>query len=258
MRVAGRVRFAIAGAVAAGIALAGCDSTVGGAGTPLPGETGSRSPAGSAPTSQPPPTSHPPRRSAGPCGYAETEQTLSNPDDRDVGLPPDPNPTPATGTQQVALATNRGLIVFTLDRAKAPCAVQSFLYLTGKGFFNNTPCPRVSSKARDGLGILQCGDPSGTTGGGPTYRYREENLQAASYTVGVVAMANGGPGTTGSQFFVIHEDATGLGRSYSVIGAVTVGLDVVQKVATAGNDASNPAGGGRPNLPITIGDAKIH
>jgi peptidyl-prolyl cis-trans isomerase B (cyclophilin B) len=195
---------------------------------------------------------HAPRKTNGPCAYTETNQTLTNPNAKDVGLPADPKPTPAKGTVPVTMKTNQGTIVVTLDRADAPCAVQSFLYLVGKKFFDNTICPRVSAKAKDGLGVLQCGDPSGTTSGGPTYQFKEENLSKASYKVGVVAMANGGAGTTGSQFFFIHEDATGLGKNYSVIGKVTQGLDVVQKVAKAGNDGSNQAGGGKPKLPITI------
>jgi peptidyl-prolyl cis-trans isomerase B (cyclophilin B) len=211
--------------------------------------------AAATPTPTPPPTvtpKHPPKKTDGPCGYAETEQTLSNPNVKDVGLPPDPKPAPATGTVPVSVKTNQGNFVITLDRAKAPCAVQSFLFLVGKKFFDNTPCPRVSSKAKDGLGVLQCGDPSGTTSGGPSYQFKEENLTKADYSVGVVAMANGGAGTTGSQFFVIHEDAKDLGKNYSVIGKITEGLAVVTKVATAGNDGSNQAGGGKPNLAITI------
>jgi peptidyl-prolyl cis-trans isomerase B (cyclophilin B) len=200
---------------------------------------------------------HPPRTSSGPCKYTETTQTLTNPNAKDVGLPDDPKPTPAKGTVPVTVKTNQGTMVFTLDRAKAPCAVQSFLFLAGKKFFDNTPCPRVSSKAKDGLGILQCGDPTGTGQGGPTYQFKEENLKTADYSVGVLAMANGGAGTTGSQFFIIHEDAKGLGKNYSVIGKVTTGLDIVQKVAKAGNDGSNQAGGGKPKLPITIESVQL-
>lgn len=190
-----------------------------------------------------------PKKTNGPCAYTETAQTLTNPDAKDVGLPPDPKPTPAKGTVPVAVTTNQGRLVFTLDRAKAPCAVQSFLYLASKKFFDGTPCPRVSGK-EDGLAVLQCG--AATVSGGPTYQYKEENLKTASYRAGTIAMANGGPGTTGSQFFIVHEDAAQLGKNYSVIGTVTEGLAVVRKVAAAGNDKSNQAGGGKPKLPITL------
>ena len=215
----------------------------------------SATPTAATPSTAPTPTvtpAHAPRKTDGPCLYTETNQTLTNPNVKDVGLPPDPKPTPATGKVPVTFKSNQGTIVVTLDRASAPCAVQSFLYLISKKFFDNTTCPRVSSKAKDGLGVLQCGDPSGTTAGGPTYQYKEENLSKASYGVGTVAMANGGAGTTGSQFFIMHEDGAGLGKNYSVIGKVTQGLDVVQNIAKAGNDGSNQAGGGKPKLPITF------
>lgn len=213
----------------------------------------SASPSSPSPSETSKPPAHEPRSTNGPCKYAETAETLSNPNIKDVGLPPDPKPTPATGTVPVTVKTSQGDLTITLDRAKAPCAVQSMLFLIGKKFFDNTPCPRVSEAAKDGLGVLQCGDPSGTTGGGPSYQFKEENLDKASYDLGVVAMAkSSAPGSTGSQFFIMHEPAPGLGKDYSVIGKVTKGLDVVQKVAKGGNDGSNQAGGGKPNLPITI------
>jgi peptidyl-prolyl cis-trans isomerase B (cyclophilin B) len=210
-----------------------------------------------APTTPAPTPAHAPRTSKGPCQYAETVQTLTNPDAKDVGLPPDPKPTPSKGTVPVTLTTTQGKIVITLDRAKAPCAVQSFLYLTGKKFFDNSPCPRVTGP-KDRFSVLQCGDPSGTTGGGPTYQYKEENLAKANYVKGVVAMAKGSqPKSTNSQFFIIWADAKTLPKNYSVIGTVTEGMNVVEKVGKAGNDGSNQAGGGKPTLPITIKTARV-
>jgi peptidyl-prolyl cis-trans isomerase B (cyclophilin B) len=106
--------------------------------------------------------------------------------------------------------------------------------------------------AKDGLFVLQCGDPSGTTAGGPTYQYKAEPPKGA-YVAGVVAMANSGqPNTTGSQFFIVYQDSKSLPKQYSAVGTVTQGLDVVKKVAAAGNDGSNQAGGGKPKLPITF------
>src|SRR5207244_5013759 len=135
-----------------------------------------------------------------PCKYAETNATLTNPDVRDVGLPPDPAATPAKGTVDLALKTNLGAITIRLDRRAAPCTVQSFHYLAGKKFFDGTRCHRLTSNT---IYVLQCGDPSGTGRGGPTYQIKDENLAKAAYTRGVVAMANAGPGTTGSQFFIL-------------------------------------------------------
>jgi peptidyl-prolyl cis-trans isomerase B (cyclophilin B) len=214
-------------------------------------------PASSAPSSAPTPTPTPsraPKSTNGPCKYAESAQTLTNPNAKDVGLPPDPARTPSTGTIDVDVKTNLGSMTLQMDRAKAPCAVQSMVYLIGKKFFDNTPCPRVSATNPDKLGILQCGDPSGTTGGGSTYQFKEENVAKADYSAGVVAMANSGQAnTTGTQFFILHETGNGqLGKNYSVIGKITKGLDIVQGVAKAGNDGSNQAGGGKPKKPITI------
>ena len=203
------------------------------------------------PSASAPTPARDPKKTSGPCAYTETAQSLANQNAKDVGLPPDPAKTPATGTVPVTINTDRGSMTLVLDRAKAPCAVQSFLFLTGKKFFDNSPCPRVVD---EGIFVLQCGDPSGTTGGGPTYAFKEENVAKASYGPGVVAMANSGsPGSTGSQFFIIYKDSSKtLGKSYSVIGSISKGLDVVAKVAAGGNDGSNQAGGGKPKLPITI------
>lgn len=191
-----------------------------------------------------------PKKTSGPCGYAETDTTLSSPYTFDVGLPPDPKPTPDKGTVPVTLKTNVGNIVVTLDRAEAPCAVQSFLYLADKGYFEQTGCHRLVTQ---GIFVLQCGDPTATGSGGPTYQFKDEHLDTAAYGEGIVAMANGGPNTNGSQFFIIYKDSNGgLQKNYSVIGSVTDGLDVVQKVADAGEDDANGPGDGRPKTDVII------
>jgi peptidyl-prolyl cis-trans isomerase B (cyclophilin B) len=248
----------LAGVLVAGLALSGCQSQVAGRATAASGPAAtSPDPAAGSPlpaaTGRPPGSpGHAPRATQGPCHYAETTTTLANPANQDAGLPPDPDPTPASGTQPVTFTTSRGIIVITLDRARAPCAVQSFLYLVGRRFFDFTPCPRLTNTQPDGLGVLQCGAPKGNINGGPTYQYAEENLPAADYSKGVVAMANAGKGTTGSQFFILHEDAPELSKSYSVIGRVTAGMAAVTAVANGGSDHTNQAGGGAPKLPITI------
>ncbi len=144
--------------------------------------------------------------------------------------------------------TNQGTITVTLDGASAPCNVQSIKYLISKKFYDNTACPR---SVNSGIFVVQCGDPSGTTSGGPTYTTKDEGLTKVSYTEGTLAMANSGPNTNGSQFFFITKDSNGsLGKNYSVIGHVTGGLDILKKVATGGDDGSNQAGGGKPNVPL--------
>jgi peptidyl-prolyl cis-trans isomerase B (cyclophilin B) len=178
------------------------------------------------------------------------------------GDPAAPNVTPAelptspaetTGTVDLAVTTDQGDITFTLDRASAPCAVQSVTSLASQGFYDASPCHRLVNQEM--FGVLQCGDPSGTGSGGPGYAYAQEPPTGENpYPKGAIAMANSGaPDTTSSQFFIMFQD-TQLPPEYSVVGTVTAGLDVVEKVAAAGNDGSfeAEAGGGAPNLPITI------
>lgn len=201
-----------------------------------------------------------PQATSGPCHYAETAATLKSPYNKDVGLPPDPDPTPSTGTVNVDMRTSQGDLTLQLDRSAAPCAVQSFLYLAKKGFFDHTSCPRLTTK---GIFVLQCGDPSSTQQGGPTYEYKEEVTAKAAYTAGTIAMANSnsppstGKPTTGSQFFMIYKDSTTLPKDYSVIGKITKGLDVVRKVANGKSDNSNGQGDGKPILGMTITSARV-
>ena len=155
---------------------------------------------------------------------------------------------------RAALTLNTGLVEFTLDTAKAPCTVNSFKFLSDSGFYNGTPCPRLVNTS--GLFVLQCGDPSGTTSGGPGYQYGDENLTGATYPAGTVAMANSGPNTNGSQFFLVFK-ASQLGPQYTPFGRITKGLDVLAKIAAAGDDGKNPAGGGKPNKAVTITKAVV-
>ncbi|MFL6164608.1 MAG: peptidylprolyl isomerase [Jatrophihabitantaceae bacterium] len=187
------------------------------------------------------------KKTSGPCGYAENARKLTSGNLFDVGLPPDPKPTPTTARTAV-FATNQGTITVALDAKNAPCNVQSIAYLIQKRFYDNTGCPR---SVNSGIFVVQCGDPTATTGGGPTYTTKDENLAKASYTPGTLAMANSGANTNGSQFFFITKDSNGsLGKNYTVIGHVTAGLAILQKVAAGGDDGSNQAGGGKPNIPL--------
>jgi peptidyl-prolyl cis-trans isomerase B (cyclophilin B) len=192
-------------------------------------------------------------KTTGPCAYTSAD-LAQNPNLKNTGFPPDPKPAP-TKTVVADFATNRGTIQVTFDGKAAPCNVQSIAYLIGKKFYNNTPCPRAVDS---GIFVVQCGDPTGTGAGGPSYTVKDENLAAAKYTAGAVAMANGGPNTNGSQFFFITKDSSkGLQKNYTVIGHVTKGLDILQKVVNGGNDGSNQAGGGKPKLPLSFGTVKI-
>ena len=150
------------------------------------------------------------------------------------------------------LTTNCGEIQIEADGINAPLTVISMSYLANKGFFDNSPCHRVTNQ---NIFVLQCGDPSGTGSGGPAYTAPDENLPKGTgniYPAGSVAMANSGPNTNGSQFFIIYEDNSKLGPDYTLWGRVVKGLDIVKAVAALGSDNSNPYGGGVPNQPISI------
>jgi peptidyl-prolyl cis-trans isomerase B (cyclophilin B) len=211
------------------------------------------------PTAAPVPTStfaktkHAIAKTSGPCKYAETAAAQQSTYTKDVGLPPDPKSTPKTA-HTMTLATSQGTIAIKLDATKAPCTVQSFAFLLGKKFFDGTYCHRLTTA--ETLAVLQCGDPSATGQGGPTYQIKDEGLKGATYKRGTVAMANAGPGTSGSQFFLVYKDSQ-LPPNYTPIGTVTTGLDVLDKVGKAGTDNSNAAGDGKPVLGVQIKTGKL-
>jgi peptidyl-prolyl cis-trans isomerase B (cyclophilin B) len=145
--------------------------------------------------------------------------------------------------------TNCGNIVVTTVGAKAPITLTQLSTLARGGYFNNSLCHRLTTQ---GLYVLQCGDPTATGGGGPNFTYRDENLPAEglnNYPAGTVAMANSGPGTNGSQFFLVFADTT-LGANYTIWGTITQGLDIVKAIARAG--VKGGGADGTPNQPIAI------
>jgi peptidyl-prolyl cis-trans isomerase B (cyclophilin B) len=128
--------------------------------------------------------------------------------------------------------------------SKAPCTTFSFRFLASRGYFNQTHCHRLTVQ---GIFVLQCGDPTGTGSGAPGYSFNDENLAGATYPAGTVAMANAGPNTNGSQFFFVWKNTT-LSPAYTPFGTVIGGLNVLQKIAAAGDDQQNGPGDGYPNL----------
>ena len=171
------------------------------------------------------------------------------------GRPPakevEPPPAEATvsGDVQVAIATGVGEITATLDADATPCTVGSFVSLAEQGYFDGTECHRLTTS---GIFVLQCGDPSATGAGGPGYSFADELTGEEKYPAGTLAMANAGPDTNGSQFFVVY-DETPLPPSYTVFGTVDqAGVDTVQGVAQEGADDSNGPGDGAPNQPVEI------
>jgi peptidyl-prolyl cis-trans isomerase B (cyclophilin B) len=148
------------------------------------------------------------------------------------------------GLVVVTMGTNRGPVTLELDAAKAPCTVQSFLTLVGADYFTDSACHRVTTAL---IFVVQCGDPTATGSGGPGYRFDDENLPAgAGYPRGTLAMANAGPGTNGSQFFLVYKDSQ-LPPGYTAFGTIdATGLATLDKIAAAGVE-----GGGQDGKPAT-------
>jgi peptidyl-prolyl cis-trans isomerase B (cyclophilin B) len=170
---------------------------------------------------------------------------------RNVGLPP---ATPDfKATYQATIKTNDGSIVINLLNSKATCTVNSFVFLAAKNYFSNTKCHRLTTKS---IYVLQCGDPTGTGQGGPGYAFNDENLAGATYPAGTVAMANAGPDTNGSQFFLVYKN-TPLPPAYTPFGTIVGGLNIIQKVANAGTDNSNGPGDGHPKEKVVIESVTI-
>lgn len=170
----------------------------------------------------------------------------------DITYPDGPVPLTSTPTT-LTLDTNCGEIVIALD-ANAQETVESEAFLADSGFYNNTSCHRLTT---EGIFVLQCGDPAGDGSGGPGYSVPDENLPAdgeANYPAGTIAMANAGPGTSGSQFFIVYADTT-LPAGYSIWGNVVSGLDIVQEVASAG--VTDGLADGPPVQPVFINTATV-
>lgn len=157
---------------------------------------------------------------------------------------------PASGTIHADVKTSVGDLGLELDAEAAPCTVNSFVSLAEQGYFDDTSCHRLTTEG--GLFVLQCGDPSGTGGGGPGYTFADELNGDETYPAGTLAMANAGPDTNGSQFFIVYADSD-LSADYTVFGTIDeAGLKTVQKVAEDGNDGSLGQFGGAPNTPVDI------
>ena len=141
--------------------------------------------------------------------------------------------------------TSAGQITAELFAAEAPRTVNNFVFLARDGFYDGVIFHRVIRGF-----MIQGGDPTGTGRGGPGYRFDDEPV-SRSYDRGILAMANAGPNTNGSQFFVMHADY-GLPPNYTVFGRLTGGEDVLDKIANA------PTGSGdRPVEPVTIDSVEI-
>ncbi|MFH1236470.1 MAG: peptidylprolyl isomerase [Parcubacteria group bacterium] len=126
--------------------------------------------------------------------------------------------------KKVTLETNKGVIEFELYPDDAPKTVSNFVYLAEEGFYDGLTFHRVVPGF-----VIQGGDPKGTGVSGPGYQFEDEPV-TKNYDQGIVAMANAGPDTNGSQFFIMLDDNPSLPKAYTIFGKVTQGMDVVKKI----------------------------
>ena len=148
-------------------------------------------------------------------------------------------------TYQVTLNTDQGPILIVLDNQNTPITSNNFVYLAEQGFYNNTIFHRII----DGF-MIQGGDPRGDGTGSPGYRFDDEDF-IGEYERGAVAMANSGPNTNGSQFFIMQQDYQ-LPKNYVIFGKVIEGIEVVDAIATAPVEMSLSGEKSRPISPIVI------
>ena len=127
-------------------------------------------------------------------------------------------------TYRVSVDTNKGPVVMDLMPSMAPITVNNFVALARQGYYDGLTFHRYVADC-----VIQGGDPTGTGSGGPGYKFEDEPVQG-SYREGAVAMANSGPNTNGSQFFICNADCQKLAPSYNLFGYVVDGLDVVKQL----------------------------
>lgn len=178
---------------------------------------------------------------AGTCSYPTDSGPASKPVDA-----PDAEPS-ASGQVAATIATSAGDLAVTLDADSAPCTVNSFLSLANQAYFDGTTCHRLTTQ---GIFVLQCGDPTGTGTGGPGYSFPDELTGNETYEAGVLAMANAGADTNGSQFFIVYADSQ-LPPAYTVFGQLDPSsTKIVAEVAAAGTD--NGGSDGAPKTAVEI------
>lgn len=136
-------------------------------------------------------------------------------------------------TYTAVLDTNHGEIALELDAGRSPLTVNNFVFLARAGFYDGV----IFHRCIPGF-VIQGGDPTGTGRGGPGYKFRDELDGPGSYSRGTVAMANSGPNTNGSQFFICVADV-GLPHSYTIFGQVTSGMDAVDSILAVPSDRSD-------------------
>jgi cyclophilin family peptidyl-prolyl cis-trans isomerase len=150
------------------------------------------------------------------------------------------------------ITTSRGVMTVELFAKETPITVNNFVFLAKEGFYEGVIFHRVIKGF-----MIQGGDPTGTGGGGPGYRFNDEPV-TRDYRRGTLAMANAGRNTNGSQFFIVHQDAPQLPKNYVIFGQIKSGLEVLDSIANApvgpGNSEPTPS---RPVEPVQITKVEI-
>ena len=207
--------------------------------------------ASTASTSSPSASSSPPVVATGvSCDYADDGLGAA----KDVEPPP--NQAEVGGQVAATMATTLGDFHLTLDADAAPCTVNSFVSLADQGYFDDTTCHRLTTSDESGIAVLQCGDPTGTGSGGPGYVFNDELTGSETYPAGTLAMANRGPDTNGSQFFIVYGD-TPLNADYTVFGTVDDGtVEAIAELATQGTVMTD-SGMTAPKEPVDISSVTI-
>ena len=189
------------------------------------------------------------------CEYpeaGEASREISTPGTEDI---------PTTGTVSVTLDTGQGPIGMELDRSVAPCTVNAVEHFAAEGYYDDTVCHRLTTS---GIHVLQCGDPSGTGAGGPGFQFANEYptdelegpaSSAVIYPRGSIAMANAGPDTNGSQFFLNYQDSP-LAPDYTYFGQISEeGLATLDAIAAVGVEGG--AADGAPAEEVRIETATV-
>ncbi|WP_264067887.1 peptidylprolyl isomerase [Mycolicibacterium komossense] len=196
------------------------------------------------------------------CAYPPTTTPASRP-----VKPPRSGKVPTTPANVlVTMTTDKGAIGLELNNGESPCTVNSFISLAAQKYFDGTSCHRLT--ANKSLSVLQCGDPTGTGTGGPGYTFADEypadqyppDDKALTvpllYPRGTLAMANAGPNTNGSQFFIVYADSK-LPPTYTVFGSVDeTGMAPVDQIAAAGVTGGNKDG--KPAMPVKITSMELN
>ncbi len=183
-------------------------------------------------------------------------KTSSQPEEKEtVMMNKDNNQAPAmeidtSKNYSAVLSTTEGEIALDLYADKTPLTVNNFIHLAKKGFYDKTIFHRVINGF-----MIQGGDPEGNGSGGPGYRFADEPFEG-EYTRGTLAMANAGPNTNGSQFFIIHQDYA-LPKNYVIFGQVTQGIELVDKIATAAVKAGSSGEKSTPIEPVIVEKVEI-